>query len=415
MSYCYNGYAFIDLSLTFGFAPAAQECMLWTTGMQRAFEKRWPAIFTPTNWKIIHEHQNELQHAWNETFAAISGEDLPNLDKVVEILSSSPLTRLDGRTDSPAGHLDSNGYDTENGVASKTQSLSVAELNLEPTFKLDPIPWIKHCVYMDDDLESDSHSPKDVIDIMAFITHKVFQILNVKSTLKEGDTKKMVRYLGWLICLERKAIKLPMDKRKTLLDRLNLFKNGKVNLLTNKSKKTPFLYNAREIGCVAGSMNHFIGIHPQLKPLLTPIYRLCDPYKLDTRAKYNQFRSLKIQQNKWLMRSLNTLQEAIYRNEWVPFAVAANCFGKTKTAIHTYADAAGEPDYFNPAPFGCGGISEDLGFAWQCRRGLYLTFLKNVNDTQTNELSINTEELMAQLLNMFLIFKYHPQLTRCAI
>ena len=90
------------------------------------------------------------------------------------------------------------------------------------------------------------------------------------------------------------------------------------------------------------------------------------------------------------MRSLNTLQEAVDRNEWVPFAVAANCFGKMKTAIHTYADAAGEPDYYNLAPFGCGGISEDLGFAWQCRRGLYLTFLKNVHDPQTNELSINT-------------------------
>ena len=81
------------------------------------------------------------------------------------------------------------------------------------------------------------------------------------------------------------------------------------------------------------------------------------------------------------MNSLNIIQCAVDGNDWVPFNVAASCFGKTKTAIHTYAEAAGEPDnVFNPTPFGCGGISEDLGFAWQCRRELYLSFLKNVND-----------------------------------
>ena len=128
-----------------------------------------------------------------------------------------------------------------------------------------------------------------------------------------------------------------------------------------------------------------LGIHPQLKPLLTPIYRLFDTFKIDTRASYHKFRSLKILQDKWVMNSLNIIQCAVDGNDWVPFNVAASCFGKTKTAIHTYAEAAGEPDdVFNPTPYGCGGISEDLGFAWQCRRESYLSFLKNVND-KTNE------------------------------
>ena len=325
------------------------------------------------------------------------------MDTAIQILSSSPLSRPAAAVTPPDG----------SPVKTRCEEASTATTS---RCKLDPIPWVKHCVYMDDNLESDSHEPKDIIDLMAHITHKVFTRINVKSTLKPNDTKKIVRYLGWLICLERKAIKLPMDKRKALLERILQFIAGKRNLLTKKIKKTPFLFNPREIGCLAGSLNHFISIHPHLKPLLTPIYRLFDTFKMDTRASYQKFRSLKIRQNKWVMNSLNTIQYAVDKNDWVPFNVAASCFGKTKTAIHTYADAAGEPDVvFNPTPYGCGGISEDLGFAWQCRRELYLPFLRNVHDTQTNELSINTEELMAQLLNMFMIFKHFPQLSRCAI
>ena len=49
---------------------------------------------------------------------------------------------------------------------------------------------------MDDDLEADRQPTKDVIDIMAFITMRVFNRLNIKTTIKSNDSRKVVRYLG---------------------------------------------------------------------------------------------------------------------------------------------------------------------------------------------------------------------------
>ena len=88
--------------------------------------------------------------------------------------------------------------------------------------------------------------------------------------------------------------------------------------------------------------------------MLTPFYRLLDSFNLDTRISYRRFRKLNVRGNKNLMTSVNAFLSALRKN----------ASGKARTAIHTWADAAGPRDrVWNPETYGCGGICEDLEFA----------------------------------------------------
>ena len=72
---------------------------------------------------------------------------------------------------------------------------------------------------------------------------------------------------------------MSMDKRAKILKKLDRFEEGQLNVITG-TKKTPFLYNGREIASLAGSLLHFCFIHHYLRPYLTPFFRLLDSYTL---------------------------------------------------------------------------------------------------------------------------------------
>ena len=59
--------------------------------------------------------------------------------------------------------------------------------------------------------------------------------------------------------------------------------NGELDVTTGNKKKTKYLYAGREIAAVSGSLLHFSEIHHEMKPYLTPFYRLLDGYVLSTR------------------------------------------------------------------------------------------------------------------------------------
>ena len=137
-------------------------------------------------------------------------------------------------------------------------------------------------VYIDDDIESESISLL-VIHLMKHVMHFVLKQIRIPTDLDRAKITVATRYLGWLICLQRKAVKLPLDKRLRILNRIETFTNGTLNVITGQKKKTKFLYSGREIAAVSGSLLHFSEIHFELKPFLTPFYRLLDGYVLTSR------------------------------------------------------------------------------------------------------------------------------------
>ena len=210
---------------------------------------------------------------------------------------------------------------------------------------------------------------------------------------------------------------MPADKQISILHKLQNFRNGDKNVITGRPKKTKFLYSAREIASLIGSLVHFTSIHHELKPYIVPFFRLFDNYQLTTRHSYRIFKRLNITRNKWLQKSLDVLTQAVQTNAMVPFAKAARHFGKPLRTVLAYADAAGEPEPGSVEPsYGMGGYIPMLNFAWQCKRDIYLSFLLNAGDTQTKKDSINSEELLAQQLQKWLMSEFLPShISRLAV
>ena len=118
-----------------------------------------------------------------------------------------------------------------------------------------------------------------------------------------------------MLDLERHALKLPADKRKKILDKILHFKEGKIHVIKKTPKKTPFLYTAQEVSSLAGSCVHFTALQKRLIPSITPIYRLLHNWDLGGGKNWKQFKRLYVQNNIWLLRSLNTLEDAVTKNE----------------------------------------------------------------------------------------------------
>ena len=300
------------------------------------------------------------------------------------------------------------------GLPTVSPHASVASLVVsdDNRFALHPVTHTKQTVYMDDNLEADGETGPEMIMKMKEKSIEVLTYLRIPSNLKDGPAKKQTRYLGWLICLEKKAVKLHADKRRNILDKLTNFKEGKVNLLTKLPKKTRWLYSPREITSLTGSLVHFGCLHSHLKPTLIPFYRLLDRYDLSSLNCWRSFRSINIEKNKWLSKSLEIMIVAVTHNKWVPFAEAAASFNKSLQTLSCYADAAGPPSDYNIHSYGMGGICYELDFAWQCKRSIYLPFLTNVHDTQTIDDSIMSDELLAQQFQKWLIATTFPSATR---
>ena len=69
----------------------------------------------------------------------------------------------------------------------------------------------------------------------------------------------------------------------------------------------------------------------------------------------------------------------------------------------SFADGAGEKSSFNPQTYGMGGITIERQIAWQMKRETFLNFLKTARDTQRTPDNICSEELLAQIFNIFVI------------
>ena len=134
-------------------------------------------------------------------------------------------------------------------------------------------------VYMDDDLETTECSLQ-IIHLMKHIMIFVFKQCNIKTDLDNAAIAINIRYIGWLLDLQRKAVKMPADKKVTILSRLKRFSMGHSHVITGTPKKSKFLFSGQEIAAIAGSLLHFADIHHNLKPYLTPFYRLLDGYDL---------------------------------------------------------------------------------------------------------------------------------------
>ena len=268
-----------------------------------------------------------------------------------------------------------------------------------------PVKHTKGTIYVDDDLELDFNKTSTTAEKMKSIMLFELDRMNVKTDLKPGPVKKTTKYLGWTMSLEERGIRLPGDKKRRILDKLDNLRTGRKNIKTNAMKKVPYLFNSAEISSVAGSLVHFCVTHNTLVPFLTPFYRLLDPFKYRPKA----FLRLNILDNKSLMHSVKIMREAVHVNKWIPFHQVAKSYGTVRDTFVTYADAAGESSIFNPEAFGMGGLCYDLNFAWQCPRRIFVPFLRSAIDTQTIKDSIASEELLAQQLNKFLLGKFRPK------
>ena len=198
VSYCYNGYAFIDLSLTFGLGKAAKVCVTWSTDMQFAFEKRWPELFTPLSCA-----------AFANTFSP------PRCiqDRLCDLGSSCAPTALPSRLHSSEfGQANSKSHEVSKGKSSMTTPLgdilpSEPPPPLSPpasAVALQPVTHTKQMVYVDDNLCADQGPCQAMINSMKAKVIEILDNLRVTSDLKEGPGKKQTKYLGWLLCLERK-------------------------------------------------------------------------------------------------------------------------------------------------------------------------------------------------------------------
>ena len=74
-------------------------------------------------------------------------------------------------------------------------------------------------MFADDDLEADNNESSTICTIMKSVIRCVFQEINIKTDLDDAPVGKSIRYTGWLIDLDRRALKLPADKHKKILDK----------------------------------------------------------------------------------------------------------------------------------------------------------------------------------------------------
>ena len=100
------------------------------------------------------------------------------------------------------------------------------------------ITYDKGCVYMDDDLECENTSAI-IIHLMKAIMNFVFTEINLQTDLDLGPTSASLKYLGWILSVERQAVKLPEAKKVKMLTRLDRFSNGSHHVLSNLKKKQP--------------------------------------------------------------------------------------------------------------------------------------------------------------------------------
>jgi len=265
-------------------------------------------------------------------------------------------------------------------------------------------------VYMDDNLMTDPDVEPDIIIAMKQVVRKELKDMDVRNDLSNGPPRKSTKYLGWLVDLNTQATTLPPDKLKKIKTRIQRFRDGKVHVKTGKAKKWPMRFYASEIAALAGSLVHFATLHENLKSFLPPIYRLLDNFKFsDHKSKTLR----RIHMNKyWLNRSLDRFEYELQLNSPVPFISAAASFGTPKDCLRTYADASGRKSVFNPRNYGMGGITPSVAVAWQCKRKIYYEWLMKANDTQISKNHIITEELLAQVFNLFVLHKKLSKFTK---
>ena len=91
-------------------------------------------------------------------------------------------------------------------------------------------------VYMDDDLETTECSLQ-IIHLMKHIMIFVFKQCNIKTDLDNAAIAINIRYIGWLLDLQRKAVKMPADKKVTILSRLKRFSMGHSHVITGGAGK----------------------------------------------------------------------------------------------------------------------------------------------------------------------------------
>ena len=265
----------------------------------------------------------------------------------------------------------------------------------------------KTSVYIDDNLTVDHAREDTIIKQMKTIFIKEFKKMRFPTDLRPGPPKSATRHLGWFMNTQLQALKLPADKQKTILQKIDRFVAGNRHVKKGTKKKTKFLYNAKEIASLAGSLVHWATIHPEVKPCLSPIYRLMNYF-----PEMNSFRRLNISNNIWLLNSLKTLQQSIQLNEYVPFHTVAQAYGRPRATIRCYSDGAGKTSPDNPQVFGIGGLCFDQKVAWQCRRSVFEPFLRKFPDSRPTIDHINLEELLAQQLMKFILHKIVGTFTR---
>ena len=172
-----------------------------------------------------------------------------------------------------------------------------------------------------------------LVNIMKSAIRCVFKAINIKTDLSDLPPEKATRYTGWLVDLNEKAMKLPMDKRKKILDKLTNFVNGDVNIITKKPKKTKYLFSVREISSLSGLLVHFCILQRSLIPALTPFYRLLDNWDFAGKNPWSVVKRLNLVKNKWLGFAVNKIFDAVYKNEWIPFTQVACSYGQRKRNI----------------------------------------------------------------------------------
>ena len=266
------------------------------------------------------------------------------------------------------------------------------------------MPLVTHtktCVFLDDNLAVDHQKTSEIIDKMKRIFFYEFKMMNLKTDLRPGFAKFSTRYVGWFMNLKEQALKLPADKQKTIIKKIERFVEGKLNVRTAKPKRTPFLYSGREIASLGGSLVHFAGIHHDVKPRLTPVYRLLDNFS----GKTTSFKRLNITSNFWLLNSLKYIKHAVEQNNYVPFSHVAQVYGRPLATFPVYSDGAGKPSEFNLESYGIGGVCYEQRVAWQCPRNVYTPFLNQYADSRPDLEHISIEELLAQQLSKFIIMR----------
>ena len=112
-------------------------------------------------------------------------------------------------------------------------------------------------------------------------------------------------------------------------------------------------------------------------------------------------------------------KKAVTLNEWVRFDHALKSQVSITRTLRIFSDAAGSPPPWIPSSssgyYGMGGISWEMKLAWQMPKKVYNQWLANANDTQSNPNSINSEELTAQLMSLWLIKKFRTNMLYKAI